>query len=209
MMGIGTRPGAGGAAAARLVLLAVLVGASGCSSTPDASSLQERTSGDSVVVEVNSKAPAFAARTLDGGTVRLAEYVGSHVVLLEFWSIFCKSCIEEMPHIEALHEKYAADGLAVFSVNTDVFSTKRIASFMEKAGIHPPYPILRDQRQAVAGAFGVGVSFEADPGATFDRVALERTEKALTFLAKLAKRQAMRVILQPLRQPVVEPLDSF
>ncbi|MDF1555370.1 MAG: TlpA disulfide reductase family protein [Deferrisomatales bacterium] len=155
-MPIGLRPGTWGAwVVAVLALLAVTAGAPGCSSTPDTSGLQERTSGDSVVVEVNSKAPAFATRTLDGGTVRLADYVGTHVVLLEFWSIFCKSCIEEMPHIEALHERYAADGLAVLSVNTDVFSAKKIATFMGKAGIHPPYPVLRDQRQEVAGAFGV------------------------------------------------------
>ncbi len=149
--GIGKR----GRGAALRALLAVLAGVAGCSSAPDAPGLQERTSGDSVVVEVNSKAPAFATRTLDGGTLRLADYVGSHVVLLEFWSIFCKSCIQEMPLIEALHEKYAAEGLAVLSVNTDVFSAKKIASFMAKAGIHPPYPVLRDQRQAVAGVFGV------------------------------------------------------
>jgi thiol-disulfide isomerase/thioredoxin len=136
-------------------LLGLVAALAGCSSPPEEPGLQERRSGDSVVVEVNSKAPAFASRTLDGGTVRLSEYVGSHVVLLEFWSIFCKSCIEEMPHIEALHEAYADEGLAVLSVNTDVFSVKKISQFMAKAGIHPPYPVLRDPRQAVAGAFGV------------------------------------------------------
>lgn len=44
---------------------------------------------------------------------------------------------------------------------------------------------------AVAGVFGVGVTFEAPPGAIFDRVALERTEKALPFLAKLAKQRGL------------------
>jgi len=136
-------------------LVATWLGLAGCSSAPELPGLQERTTGDSVVVEINSKAPAFATRTLDGGTARLADYVGSHVVLLEFWSIFCKSCIEEMPHIAALYDKYAAEGLVVLSVNTDVFSPQRISSFMEKVGIRPPYPILRDPRQEVAGAFGV------------------------------------------------------
>ncbi len=115
----------------------------------------EKTSGESVVVEVNSKAPAFASTTLDGETVRLADYVGSHVVLLEFWSIFCKSCIEEMPHVEELYAKYRDEGLAVLSINTDVFSSKKVASFLEKAGIRPPYPVVRDARQEIVGAFGV------------------------------------------------------
>ncbi len=140
-------------AAAALALLLTLAG--GCSAPPDGSGPREKTEGESVTVEVNSKAPAFAARTLDGRQVRLADYLGSHVVLLEFWSIFCKSCIEEMPAIEALHERYAADGLAVLSVNTDVFSARKIAGFMERAGLSPPYPVLRDQRQEIVAAFRV------------------------------------------------------
>ena len=127
----------------------------GCRPGDDTGGLQEKTEGDSVVVEVNSLAPAFAARTLDGSPVRLADLVGTHVVLLEFWSIFCKSCLEEMPHVEELHRRYADDGLAVLSVNTDVFSATRIASFLRKAGISPPYPVVRDPRQEIVQAYNV------------------------------------------------------
>ncbi len=127
----------------------------GCAREPGAVGPREKTTGESVAVEVNSKAPAFAARTLDGTSVRLADYVGGHVILLEFWSIFCKSCIEEMPHIEALYEQYRDEGLAVLSVNTDVFSTKKVISFLAKAGIHPPYPVVRDVRQEIVSAYGV------------------------------------------------------
>jgi thiol-disulfide isomerase/thioredoxin len=140
-----------------LLLAAALAVAQGCTSdpTPSPGSPVEKTSGESVVVEVNSKAPAFAGSTLDGKAVRLADYAGTHVVLLEFWSIFCKSCIEEMPHIEALYERYRDEGLAVLSVNTDVFSAQRVRSFLDKLGIHPPYPVVRDVRQEIVNAFGV------------------------------------------------------
>jgi len=127
----------------------------GCAREPEPTGPREKTSGESVAVEVNSKAPAFAARTLDGSTVRLADYVGERVVLLEFWSIFCKSCIEEMPHIEALYERYGDEGLAVLSVNTDVFSTEKVSGFLARAGIRPPYPVLRDVRQEIVAAYGV------------------------------------------------------
>jgi thiol-disulfide isomerase/thioredoxin len=60
-----------------------------------------------------------------------------------------------MPHIEELHRRYAAEGLAVVSVNTDVFSQKRISAFLERAGIHPPYPIVRDARQEIVNAYKV------------------------------------------------------
>lgn len=136
--------------------LLVLGPAYGCRPGDDASSgPREKMEGDSVVLEVNSLAPAFAARTLDGSTVRLADLVGSHVVLLEFWSIFCKSCLEEMPHVEELHRRYSGDGLAVLSINTDVFSSERVSSFLRKAGISPPYPVLRDPRQEIVQAYNV------------------------------------------------------
>lgn len=137
--------------------VAAVVGPFGAGCTPDSprSGPVEKTEGESVAVEVNSPAPAFAARTLTGDTERLATYVGSHVVLLEFWSIFCRSCIEEMPLIEDLHARYAADGLQVLSINTDVFSAEKVASTLRKAGISPPYPVLRDPRQEIVEAYGV------------------------------------------------------
>lgn len=140
-----------------MFVAAGLAAVAGCTRDegPSAGGPVEKTGGESVVVEVNSKAPAFAGNTLDGRTVRLADYAGTHVVLLEFWSIFCKSCLDEMPHIEALHERYRDDGLAVLSVNTDVFSAQRVRSFLDKLGIRPPYPVVRDVRQEIVGAFGV------------------------------------------------------
>jgi len=137
-------------------LIATLLVA-GCSRSLEPEGPKEKLSGESVAVEVNSRAPAFATRTLGGETVRLADHVGENVVLLEFWSIFCKSCIEEMPHIEALYERYRDEGLAVLSVNTDFFSSEKVSSFLAKAGIRPPYPVLRDLRQEIVGAYGVEV----------------------------------------------------
>lgn len=141
------------------LLLLALLGLSGCSGEaengPGADGLREKTTGESVTVEVNSLAPAFAANLLGGGETRLSDFVGSHVVVLEFWSIFCKSCLQEMPRIHELSEKYKDRGLAVMSVNTDVFSDARVRSVLEKAGVRLDYPILRDLRQEIAKAYNV------------------------------------------------------
>ena len=56
----------------------------GCSSTdeaPGSTSLREKEGGESVAVEVNSPAPAFAARVMGGGQARLTDYMGKVVVL--------------------------------------------------------------------------------------------------------------------------------
>ncbi len=138
-----------------LALLGLLLLAS-CAS-PDPAGLAEKEAGESVTVQVNALAPAIAARTLAGETVRLADYVGSNVVLLEFWSIFCKSCLEEMPHIQRLQERYGSQGLVVLAVNTDVFSASRVRKFLRKVGFTPSFPVLRDPRQELVAAYGVEV----------------------------------------------------
>src|SRR5512138_3525872 len=61
---------------------------------------------ESVTTEVNAKAPALAATSLDGERIRSIDFIGNKVVLLEFWSVFCSSCISEMPFLAQLHEKY-------------------------------------------------------------------------------------------------------
>jgi len=138
-------------------LAAILLALSGCSVFEEESTgtIQEKTTGESVTVEVNAKAPAFAAKLAGGGAVRLADLLGNHVVLVEFWSVFCKSCLVEMPKIHGLYEKYKTDGLAVLSVNTDFFSDERILGTLKKAGVSLDYPILRDVRQEVSKAFQV------------------------------------------------------
>src|SRR3954452_17252211 len=41
------------------------------------------------------------------------------VVLVDVWGTFCAPCREKFPKVVALHEKYAARGLAVVSVSVD------------------------------------------------------------------------------------------
>jgi thiol-disulfide isomerase/thioredoxin len=41
------------------------------------------------------------------------------VILVDVWGTFCAPCREKFPKIVALHEKYAARGLAVVSVSVD------------------------------------------------------------------------------------------
>jgi len=71
-------------------------------------------------VSVGSKAPPFAAKTLDSVPVTksLADYKGQ-VVLLNIWGTFCLPCRDEMPAIEKLHQQMASQGLKVVAVSMD------------------------------------------------------------------------------------------
>jgi prophage tail gpP-like protein/phage tail protein X len=56
---------------------------------------------------------------------------------------------------------------------------------------------LRAIANKVLLPFGLAATFEGDPGATFDRVAMSEGEKVLTFLAKLAKQRGLVVGSSP------------
>lgn len=60
------------------------------------------------------------------------------VVVVDIWATWCVPCKREFPHLVALHDKYAADGLVCVSVSADPaakrdkaleFLTARKASF--------------------------------------------------------------------------------
>ncbi len=117
--------------------------------------IRELSGGASVTTDVNSRAPAFARTDFSGGLVRTQDAIGSKVRLLDFWSVFCQSCLREMPFLEKLHRRYAAEGLEIVGVNTDFFPKERILGFMEKTGLALPYPLIHDRDQSLSRLFSV------------------------------------------------------
>lgn len=57
-------------------------------------------------------APDFKLKDLDGKDVKLSDYKGK-VVILNFWAVWCKYCIEEMPDLNALNKDLQKDNDAV------------------------------------------------------------------------------------------------
>lgn len=54
----------------------------------------------------------------DGQPLDPTEYSGK-VVLVDFWASWCLKCLREMPTIRQVHEEFAAQGLAILSINMD------------------------------------------------------------------------------------------
>ena len=155
----------GGGLAARAIgslLLVALLSAS-CGKKPEAvppqavppGTIRELTGEASVTTDVNSRAPAFARTDFSGALVRTQDAIGSKVLLLDFWSVFCQSCLQEMPFLKELHRRYAAEGLEVVGVDTDFFPKERILKFMEKTGLALPYPLIHDRDQSLSRLFSV------------------------------------------------------
>jgi thiol-disulfide isomerase/thioredoxin len=115
----------------------------------------ELQSDSSITTDVNARAPAFAREDLQGNLVRSQDFIGNRVLLLDFWSVFCTSCIQEIPFLQELYGTYHDEGLEIVSVNTDFFPRARIESFMRKTGIDLPFPLVLDRDQSLSKLFQV------------------------------------------------------
>lgn len=102
------------------------------------------------------KAPAFQEELLYGGEFDLSQHLGKKVIMLDFWSIYCVSCVQEMPHLVKIQEKYP-EQLLVVGVDLDSFGTKRVQQFVEKLAFKIPYPVVVDKRRKVAALYQVSV----------------------------------------------------
>lgn len=69
-----------------------------------------------VPIDVEYPAPELALSDLQGVPRSLADYRGQ-VVLVNLWATWCGPCKEEMPALQAFHDKYADDGFVVIAIN--------------------------------------------------------------------------------------------
>ncbi len=107
--------------------------------------------------------PKFAAVDVYGVDVDLAELLASGKrPLLAFWSMYCKSCVEKFRSMVTLQGRYASEGLAVISINTDGEYRRGaqsvrdfIAEFERRQGIRINFPVLYDETNWVPQAMGI------------------------------------------------------
>lgn len=101
---------------------------------------------------VGSRAPAYAARTLDGDSVELGN-VDGRAILVNLWATWCAPCRRETPELQALHEAYHDDGLRVIGVSVDGPGARSaIDAFLEEYGV--TYDIWWDPDETATAAFG-------------------------------------------------------
>lgn len=90
----------------------------------------------------------FSLRTLDGATVRLSDYRGKKVVLIDFWSTSCHPCLQEMPELVKLYHELEGRGLVVLAIATDGPDTRAQVS-AEVRSKKMDFPVLLDDDSSV------------------------------------------------------------
>jgi len=102
-------------------------------------------------------APDFTATDMAGVERSLQSHIGKDVIMLDFWSIYCVSCIQEMPHLVKLYDKYKDKGFIAYGIDLDSFSPKRVQRFIKGLNFEITYPVIIDKKREIAGAYKVGM----------------------------------------------------
>lgn len=94
----------------------------------------------------------FALRDLSGRTVRLSDYLGRNVVLLNFWATWCMPCAAELPQLNRMYERYKRRDFVVIGIAMD--GPETVANVVPTARRHRlTFPILLDEETRVVGAY--------------------------------------------------------
>src|ERR1035437_3119800 len=77
-----------------------------------------RPHGQNRAPKLGELVPAFTLPKDDGKAVTLADFRGK-ILVLNFWATWCPPCVDEMPSLNRLAERYSDKGLEVVAVSVD------------------------------------------------------------------------------------------
>jgi thiol-disulfide isomerase/thioredoxin len=88
-----------------------------------------------------------------GETVTLQQYKGSKPLYLKFWASYCRDCLQQMPHLQKLYQKYG-DRIQIVAVNLGVNEdAESIESIQKRFDLQ--MPIAVDKSGKLAKAFNL------------------------------------------------------
>ena len=94
-------------------------------------------------------APNFTLKDLAGRTVSLEDFRGQ-IVLVNFWATWCQPCLDEMPSLQALYDKFKDRKLVILAVDLNETGPD-LDAFLKKYGI--TFTVLLEG-QAIAQRYG-------------------------------------------------------
>lgn len=107
-------------------------------------------------LSVGDKAPLFTADMLDGGSFILADHLGKEVVLLNFWSVYCRDCISRIEALNKIHDLYQARDFKLVGIAGDP-PTDRMLKQVKKYAIRMRYPVILDPELFVYESYSVDI----------------------------------------------------
>ena len=87
-------------------------------------------------------------KTLDGNTVTLSDELKGELIVLDFWTTWCKPCIRSIPKIIAVSEKYDEAKVQFIGMNEDSPRNQNKVKPMVNS-LKIPYTVVMDTEQIV------------------------------------------------------------
>lgn len=98
-------------------------------------------------LEEGTPLPGFTGTDLAGNTVSSAAYKG-RILLIDFWGITCAACLEEMPYLVDIFNRYNDQGFEALGINMDR-SARKVKKFLPKLPFEMTYPNINDSKSQI------------------------------------------------------------
>lgn len=84
---------------------------------------------------VNEPAPDLELPDLEGNLVSLRSFPGK-IVVYDFWAVWCGPCVDSLPFLQELEDRYRDEGLVVVGLHVDdnVPSVEEVQAFLDRYG---------------------------------------------------------------------------
>ena len=109
-----------------------------------------------ITVEAGDRAPYFDAETLAGEKFNLKEHLGKNVVLMNFWSVFCRDCISRIEALNKINDLFSQRDFELVGIAGDP-PTDRMLSQVKKYASKMHYDVILDPELEVFDSYGVEI----------------------------------------------------
>ncbi|HSL84594.1 MAG TPA: TlpA disulfide reductase family protein, partial [Thermoanaerobaculia bacterium] len=158
-------------------------------------------------VESSEPLPDFELADLSGKVWKLGDLRGK-TVFANAWATWCGPCREELPVVQALHERLAdRDDVVVLTLNMDT-NPGAVAPYLTKEGFTFPVLMAFDYLTEDAGVFGIPQSWILDGTGTvrFEQSGYDPSVAEEDWLTEVeAKLQAAAEAARPPAEPAAGP----
>jgi len=105
----------------------------------------------SLKMHILSQAPDIALTTITGKQLTLKDLRGKPV-LVTFWATDCASCVQEIPDLTTLYNRYHSQGFELIAISMTYDPPNHVIELSQT--LHLPYAIALDISGDFANAFG-------------------------------------------------------
>jgi peroxiredoxin len=104
------------------------------------------------IENTNPVAPDFTLKDLNGNDVKLSDYKGK-IVIVNFWAVWCKYCLIEMPDFNELNTELQKENEVVILAINSQESPEKVKEYISSSNID--LKVLLDQDGAVTQTYGI------------------------------------------------------